>query len=120
MVIKTSPDYISSIQEALDLEIAEELNTIKESDLAEIEVMVSAGSRLIGRKHDFLKRLASEDLALLVLWRQGAKFRTRLARQAFKVGDVLLLILKDIDVTQVLECLVTIVVFIEMVNGRSK
>ena len=79
LVIKTSPDYISSIQEALDLEIAEELNTIKESDLAEIEVMVSAGSRLIGRKHDFLKRLASEDLALLGLWRQGAKFRTRLA-----------------------------------------
>ncbi|MDA9371253.1 SLC13 family permease [Gammaproteobacteria bacterium] len=91
LVIKTSPDDISSIQEALGFEIAENLNTIQESDLDEIEVMVSAGSRLIGRKHEFLKRLASEDLALLGLWRQGAKFRTRLAREAFKVGDVLLL-----------------------------
>ncbi|MDA8719986.1 SLC13 family permease [bacterium] len=90
-VIKTSPDDISSIQEALGFEIAENLNTIQESDLDEIEVMVSAGSRLIGRKHEFLKRLASEDLALLGLWRRGAKFRTRLAREAFKVGDVLLL-----------------------------
>ena len=97
LVIKTSPDDISSIQEALGFEIAENLNTIQESDLAEIEVMVTAGSRLIGRKHDFLKRLASEDLALLGLWRQGAKFRTRLAREAFKVGDVLLLGVRTID-----------------------
>jgi len=97
LVIKTSPDDISSIQETLGFEIADDLNTIKESDLAEIEVMVTAGSRLVGRKHDFLKRLASEDLALLGLWRQGAKFRTRLARESFKVGDVLLLGVRTID-----------------------
>jgi len=97
LVIKTSPDDISSIQEALGFEIAENLNTIQESDLDEIEVMVTAGSRLIGRKHEFLKRLASEDLALLGLWRQGAKFRTRLAREAFKVGDVLLLGVRTLD-----------------------
>ncbi|MDB9907362.1 SLC13 family permease [Gammaproteobacteria bacterium] len=97
LVIKTSPDDIASIQERLGFEIAENLNTIQESDLAEIEVMVTAGSRLIGRKHEFLKRLASEDLALLGLWRQGAKFRTRLAKEAFKVGDVLLLGVRTID-----------------------
>jgi di/tricarboxylate transporter len=97
LVIKTSPDEIASIQERLGFEIAENLNTIQESDLAEIEVMVTAGSRLIGRKHDFLKRLASEDLALLGLWRRGAKFRTRLAKEAFKVGDVLLLGVRTID-----------------------
>ena len=97
LVIKTSPDYISSIQESLGFEIADDLVTVKESDLAEIEVMVTAGSRLVGRKHEFLKRLASEDLALLGLWRQGAKFRTRLAREAFKIGDVLLLGVRTID-----------------------
>ena len=97
LVIKTSPDDIASIQERLGFEIAENLNTIQESDLAEIEVMVTAGSRLIGRKHEFLKRLASEDLALLGLWRRGAKFRTRLAKEAFKVGDVLLLGVRTID-----------------------
>jgi len=97
LVIKTSPDDISSIQEVLGFEIAENLNTIQESDLHEIEVMVTAGSRLIGRKHEFLKRLASEDLALLGLWRQGAKFRTRLARETFKVGDVLLLGVRTLD-----------------------
>ena len=52
---------------------------------------------MVGRKHEFLKRLASEDLALLGLWRQGARFRTRLAREAFKVGDVLLLGVRTID-----------------------
>ena len=97
LVIKTSPDDIASIQEQLGFEIAENLNTIQESDLAEIEVMVTAGSRLIGRKHEFLKRLASDDLALLGLWRRGAKFRTRLAKEAFKVGDVLLLGVRTID-----------------------
>ena len=97
LVIKTSPDDISSIQEALGFEIADDLVTVKESDLAEIEVMVTAGSRLVGRKHEFLKRLASDDLALLGLWRQGAKFRTRLAREAFKIGDVLLLGVRTID-----------------------
>ncbi|MDB3997244.1 SLC13 family permease [Gammaproteobacteria bacterium] len=97
LVIKTSPDDIASIQERLGFEIAENLNTIQESDLAEIEVMVTAGSRLIGRKHAFLKRLASDDLALLGLWRRGAKFRTRLAKEAFKVGDVLLLGVRTID-----------------------
>ena len=44
LVIKTSPDDIASIQERLGFEIAENLNTIQESDLAEIEVMVTAGS----------------------------------------------------------------------------
>ena len=97
LVIKTSPDDISSIQEGLGFEIADDLVTVKESDLAEIEVMVTAGSRLVGRKHEFLKRLASDDLALLGLWRQGAKFRTRLAREAFKIGDVLLLGVRTID-----------------------
>ena len=97
LVIKTSPDDIASIQERLGFEIAENLNTIQGSDLAEIEVMVTAGSRLIGRKHEFLKRLASDDLALLGLWRRGAKFRTRLAKEAFKVGDVLLLGVRTID-----------------------
>ncbi len=97
LVIKTSPDDISRLQTDLDLEISEDLNTIKESDLEEIEVMVTASSRLIGRKQEFLKRLASEDLALLGLWRQGAKFRTRLSREIFRVGDVLLLGVRSID-----------------------
>ena len=38
LVIKTSPDDISRLQSDLDLEISEDLNTIKESDLEEIEV----------------------------------------------------------------------------------
>ncbi len=97
LVIKTSPDDISRLQSDLDLEISEDLNTIKESDLEEIEVMVTASSRLIGRKQEFLKRLASEDLALLGLWRQGARFRTRLSREIFRVGDVLLLGVRSID-----------------------
>ena len=34
---------------------------------------------------------------MLGLWRQGAKFRTRLSREIFRVGDVLLLGVRSID-----------------------
>ena len=39
---------------------------------------------------NFLK-LAFEELNLLGLWRKGSKYRTRLTRETFRAGDVLLL-----------------------------
>lgn len=97
LVIKTDPEIIATIKNKLGFEIAENLNPIKEEDLEEIEAMIAPSSRLIGRNHNFFRRIASNNLALLGLWRQGAKFRTRLARENFKIGDVLLLGLRDID-----------------------
>ena len=51
---------------------------------------------MIGRKYDFFQKLAFEELNLLGLWRKGSKYRTRLTREQFRAGDVLLLGVRDL------------------------
>ena len=97
LVIKTPPDDISSILDAFDFSIPKELHSFDDDDLEEIEAMITPGSRLIGRKYEFFLKLAYEELNLLGLWRKGAKYRTRLTRETFKAGDVLLLGVRDLD-----------------------
>ena len=80
-----------------DFSIPKELHSFEDDDLEEIEAMITPGSRLIGRKYDFFLKLAYEELNLLGLWRKGAKYRTRLTRETFKAGDVLLLGIRDLD-----------------------
>ena len=79
-----------------DFSIPKELHSFDEDDLEEIEVMITPGSRLIGRKYDCFLKLAFEELNLLGLWRKGSKYRTRLTRETFKAGDVLLLGVRDL------------------------
>ena len=97
LVIKTPPDEVSSILDIFDFSIPKELHSFEDEDLEEIEAMIIPGSRLIGRKYDFFLKLAYEELNLLGLWRKGAKYRTRLTRETFKAGDVLLLGVRDLD-----------------------
>ena len=97
LVLKTPPDDLASLLETFDFSIPEELHFFKEDDLEEIEVMITPGSRLIGRKHDFFYKIAYEELNLLGLWRKGSKYRTRLTRETFRAGDVLLLGVKDLE-----------------------
>ena len=97
LVMKVSPNHISSIQDRFGLKIAESSDDLKEELIDEIEVVITPGSRLIGRKQNYLMKLAYEELFLLGMWRKGARFRTRLAKQMFKVGDVLLLGVRDPD-----------------------
>ena len=97
LVIKSPPDEIGKILNLFDFSIPDELHGIDEADLEEIEVLISQGSRLIGRKYDFFQKLAFEELNLLGLWRKGTKYRTRLTRETFKAGDVLLLGVRDLD-----------------------
>ena len=96
LVIKTPPDDIGNILDIFDFSIPKELHSFDEEDLEEIEVMITPGSRLIGRKYDFFLKLAFEELNLLGLWRKGSKYRTRLTRETFKAGDVLLLGVRDL------------------------
>ena len=96
LVIKTPPDDIGNILDIFDFSIPKELHSFNEDDLEEIEVMITPGSRLIGRKYDFFLKLAFEELNLLGLWRKGSKYRTRLTRETFKAGDVLLLGVRDL------------------------
>ena len=91
LIFKSSPDDVASVQQQFGLTIDPELKMSKEGDLGEIEAMITPRSRLNGRRYNYFKRMAGEQLALLGLWRQGSKFRFRLAREIFKAGDVLLL-----------------------------
>ena len=91
LIFKTSPEDVASVQQQFGLTIDPELKMSKEGDLGEIEAMITPRSRLNGRRYNYFKRMAGEQLALLGLWRQGSKFRFRLAREIFKAGDVLLL-----------------------------
>ena len=97
LVMKVSPNHISSIQDRFGLKIAESSDNLKEELIDEIEVVITPGSRLVGRKQNYFMKLAYEELFLLGMWRKGARFRTRLSKQAFKVGDVLLLGVRDPD-----------------------
>ena len=97
LVIKTPPDDVSSILDFFDFSIPKELHSFDDDDLEEIEAMITPGSRLIGRKYEFFLKLAYEELNLLGLWRKGARYRTRLTRETFKAGDVLLLGVRDLD-----------------------
>ena len=97
LVIKCPPDEIGKILNLFDFSIPEDLHSFDEADLEEIEVLISPGSRLIGRNYDYFQKLAFEELNLLGLWRKGTKYRTRLTREAFKAGDVLLLGVKELD-----------------------
>ena len=97
LVIKTPPDEVGSILDVFDFSIPKELHSFEDEDLEEIEAMITPGSRLIGRKYEFFLKLAYEELNLLGLWRKGAKYRTRLTRETFKAGDVLLLGIRDLE-----------------------
>ena len=97
LVINPPPDEIGTILDVFGFSIPEELHSFKDEDLEEIEAMITPGSRLIGRKYDFFLKLAYEELNLLGLWRKGARYRTRLTRETFRAGDVLLLGVRDLD-----------------------
>ena len=97
LVIKTPPDDIGTILDVFDFSIPKELHSFDDDDLEEIEVMITPGSRLIGRKYEFFLKLAFEELNLLGLWRKGSRYRTRLTRETFRAGDVLLLGVRDLD-----------------------
>ena len=97
LVMKVSPNHISSIQDRFGLRIAESSDDLKEELIDEIEVVITPDSRLVGRKQNYLMKLAYEELFLLGMWRKGARFRTRLSKQIFKIGDVLLLGVRDTD-----------------------
>ena len=97
LVTKVSPNHISSIQDRFGLRIAESSDDLKEELIDEIEVVITPDSRLVGRKQNYLMKLAYEELFLLGMWRKGARFRTRLSKQIFKIGDVLLLGVRNTD-----------------------
>ena len=51
--MKVSPNLISSIQDRFGLKIAETSHNLKEELIDEIEVVITPGSRLVGRKQNY-------------------------------------------------------------------
>ena len=98
LVLKISPDDAANLQTEFGLSIDPELDhEIPKGELGEIEAMITPRSRLIGRKFNYFMRVSGGDVLLLGLWRQGSKFRRRLAREIFKSGDVLLISSRSSD-----------------------
>jgi di/tricarboxylate transporter len=98
LVLKVSPDDAANLQIEFGLSIDPDYeNQINKGELGEIEAMITPRSRLIGRKFNYFMRISGGDLFLLGLWRQGTKFKKRLARELFKSGDVLLLSTRSSD-----------------------
>ena len=98
LVLKISPDDAANLQTEFGLSIDPELDhEIPKGELGEIEAMITPRSRLIGRKFNYFMRVSGGDVLLLGLWRQGSKFRRRLARELFKSGDVLLISSRSSD-----------------------
>ena len=73
LVIKSPPDEIGKILNLFDFSIPDELHGIDEADLEEIEVLISPGSRLIGRKYDFFQKLAFEEFKFIGFMAQRNK-----------------------------------------------
>ena len=84
LVIKNPPDAVSGLLEKLNLSIPKELHHFTEEDLEEIEVMITPGSRLIGRKYDFFFKSAYENEPPWI-WRKGSKYRTRLLEKCLEL-----------------------------------
>lgn len=91
LVLKASPESVADIQSKYYFNLDSEIESPKGEELGVIEAMIGPRSRLIGRRFNYFKRMAGNQLSLLGLWRRGSKFRTRLAKEIFRSGDVLLL-----------------------------
>lgn len=76
----------------LDLVAAEELDPthVRSEDVGIVEAVITRGSTLIGRSPVGM-RLRDFGVNLLALSRQGRRSTTRLSRQRFKEGDVMVL-----------------------------
>ena len=91
LIFKLNPEDLVDFQQRFGLKLFNQKDLYLLGNLGAIEAIITPGSRLIGRKYDYFKRLINANLSLLGLWRRGLKYRFRLANETFKVGDVLLL-----------------------------
>jgi di/tricarboxylate transporter len=95
LVVKTEPASLKTLIDDYRLELvaskASGLKGLKLEDLKLVEATVAPGSVLEGRGTDFLRRRTNHTMGLIAMARQGTTIRSRLRRQQFAIGDVLLL-----------------------------
>ena len=95
LILKSDPATLKALIDDHQLELvaskATGLQGLKMNDLRLVETTITPGSILEGRNTDFLRRQAKRTLSLIAMARQGTPIRTRLRRQVFQAGDILLL-----------------------------
>ncbi len=99
LVVEAEPEIITQAIDAHKLTVAKEreerkLDVAKELDWRDaslVEVVISAGSPLIGRSARLFDRVTGERVSLLAISRQGARIRKRVREETLQSGDVALL-----------------------------
>jgi di/tricarboxylate transporter len=94
LLIQADPSYLQSMLDEQGLELLTSASDSFVQPQSENEVMlegvVSQRSDLVDRSVEFLRHSSQRTLALVGIARNGETIRTRLKRQRFKAGDVVL------------------------------
>lgn len=95
LLVQGDPAHLQSLVEDQGLSLLTGSSDYFDQPQSENQIMlegvVSHGSPLVKRGVQFLRLQANRSLALVGIARNGKAIRTRLKRQQFRVGDVLLL-----------------------------
>ena len=67
LIFKLNPEDLVDFQQRFGLKLFNQKDLYLLGDLGAIEAIITPGSRLIGRKYNYFKRLISENLSLLSL-----------------------------------------------------
>ncbi len=94
IILEAGPEELDKFAHALSLQIKGDFDKDRKlfssDDVSLVEAVVSADSRLIGRKIGDMRLKSRYGLNLLGVSRQGQPIRKRLHKVIFKSGDVLL------------------------------
>lgn len=95
LLVQGDPAHLQSVVEQHGLKLlsdaSEKFTEMQSEDEILLEGVVGQGSPLIGQGVKYLRFKAQRSLALVGIARNGATIKTRLKRQRFKAGDVLLM-----------------------------
>ena len=102
LILKADPTGLKPIMDEFGLElfgkVPQKLEGLEPDNVKLYEVVISPGSRLIGRYAPYLRRRSGYTLHLLAVARAGEPIRKRIKDVVFRPGDVLLM-QGDVDST---------------------
>jgi di/tricarboxylate transporter len=92
IIVRAEPASLKNLIDDYGLELVTgDASGLEVKDLRLVEATVTPGSLLEGRDSAYLRRRTQRTLSLIAMARQGQPIRSRLRRQHFRAGDVLLL-----------------------------
>ncbi len=95
LILQADPTDITAVIDSYDLQLITSADgkfyKMSSGEQTLAEAVIQQGSILAGRDVSQLRRISGSALALVGLARQGQQIRSRLRRQIFQSGDILLL-----------------------------